>query len=126
MIDYTRDDFTGRRETYDVVFDAVAKSSFPACRGVLKPAGHYVTTLPSPSVFFWAGAQAVPRFGPRQRAHFIVVKASGADLAYLAGLGEQGKLRPTLARVVPLDQAAAAHDLSEAGHTRGKIVLRVE
>jgi NADPH:quinone reductase-like Zn-dependent oxidoreductase len=125
VLDYTRDDFTRRSDMYDVVFDAVATSSFPACRLVLKPAGTYIATLPSPSVLFWSAAQAV-RFGPHQRARFVHVKASGVDLDYLARLADDGRLRPTLDRVLPLDQVREAHTASEGGHTRGKIVLKID
>src|SRR5690606_239443 len=47
VIDYTRDDFTRAAATYDVIFDAVGKSSFARCRGRLRPGGVYLTTVPS-------------------------------------------------------------------------------
>ena len=60
VIDYSREDFAQRPERYDVIFDAVAKSSFASCRNVLNPGGTYVTTLPAPGVLFW-GRRAVGR-----------------------------------------------------------------
>src|SRR5207244_4757644 len=39
VIDYTQEDFTRNGETYEVIFDAVGKLSFPRCRTSLKPAG---------------------------------------------------------------------------------------
>src|SRR5256885_13777198 len=44
VIDYTREDFTRNGETYEVIFDAVGKLSFPRCRASLKPAGIYLPT----------------------------------------------------------------------------------
>ncbi|MDP9824871.1 NADP-dependent oxidoreductase [Kineosporia succinea] len=38
-------------------------------------------------------------------------------------LAQQGRLKRLVAGVFPLDEAARAHDLSETGHARGKIVL---
>ena len=125
VIDYTRADFTRRSGTYDVILDAVATSSFGACRLVLSAAGTYISTLPSPSVLFWSAAQAV-RFGPHQRARFILVKGNGRDLDHLARLADDGRLRPTLEHVFPLDQVREAHAASEGGHTRGKIVLKID
>jgi NADPH:quinone reductase-like Zn-dependent oxidoreductase len=55
VIDYSGKDFTAQLDRYDVIFDAVGKSSFVACRPLLAPGGTYVTTLPKPSVFFWSG-----------------------------------------------------------------------
>jgi NADPH:quinone reductase-like Zn-dependent oxidoreductase len=109
-----------------VIFDAVGKSSFVSCRPLLVPGGTYVTTLPTPSIFFWSGVQSIAGiFRNAKRAKGIVVRPSGKDLAYLCQLADEGKLRPTVSLRLSLDRAAEAHEASEAGHTRGKIVLEV-
>ncbi len=109
-----------------MVFNAVAKSSFEACRQVLKPQGIYVSTLPSPSVFLWGAMQkAAGCFGPAKQAKFIWVRPIGADLAFLGQLADSGRLRPTLTWTFPLERAREAHELSQEGHTQGKIVLEV-
>lgn len=46
-------------------------------------------------------------------------------LVQVAELIEAGKLKPTIAKVFPLAEAAAAHTLLEEGHVRGKLVLAV-
>lgn len=43
----------------------------------------------------------------------------------LCKLAEQGKLKPTIDKVVPLTDAAAAHEKAEEGHVRGKLVLQI-
>ncbi len=126
VIDYSRNDFTRRTEQYDVVFDAVAKSSFGACRHLLKPDGCYVTTLPAPGVFLWYPVRAVAGlFGQVKKAKFLMVRPEGSDLAYLGNLADAGRLRPTIGRSFPLERACDAHEVSECGHTRGKIVLEI-
>ena len=126
VIDYSREDFTRRTELYDVVFDAVAKSRFGACRHLLKPGGCYVTTLPTPDVFLRYPVQAVAGlFGNLKKAKFLMVGREGSDLAYLGALADAGRLRPTIGRTFPLERACDAHKLSEAGHVRGKIVLEI-
>jgi NADPH:quinone reductase-like Zn-dependent oxidoreductase len=99
-------------------------SSFAASRDRLKPGGAYVTTVPEPSIFLFAPALAAARlFGPSKRAKFLWARSEGSDLAFLGCLAEKGKLKPEIARIFPLEQAREAHDLSEQGHVRGKIVL---
>ena len=106
--------------------DAVAKSAFGACRRLLKPGGCYVTTLPAPGVVLWYPVQAVAGlFGPVKKAKFLMVRPEGSDLAYLGGLADAGRLRPTIGRTIPLEQARVAHEVSETGHVRGKIVLEI-
>ena len=51
VIDYTQEDFTGNGETYDIILDAVGKSSFARCKGSLKPKGIYLSTLPTLRLF---------------------------------------------------------------------------
>ncbi len=51
-------------------------------------------------------------------------KAQGAEVA-LASLDDAGKLRPVVETVLPLSEARRAQELSQTGHTRSKIVLRV-
>ena len=127
VIDYSKEDFTRRTEQYDVVFDAVAKSSFGACRHLLKPGGCYVTTLPTRGVFLRYPVQAVAGlFGNFKKAKFLMVGREGNDLAYLGRLADQGRLRPTIGRTFPLERTCDAHELSEAGHVRGKIVLETQ
>nr|WP_220725960.1 NAD(P)-dependent alcohol dehydrogenase [Arthrobacter cheniae] len=67
-IDYKAEDFTETAESYDVVFDAVGKSSYTRCRKVLKPGGIYLTTVPTLPVLLWT--LLTPLFG-RTRARIV-------------------------------------------------------
>ena len=53
------------------------------------------------------------------------VKPRGGDLEKISALIEAGKVRPVVEKVFPLEQIADAHRLSEAGHVRGKLAVRV-
>jgi NADPH:quinone reductase-like Zn-dependent oxidoreductase len=59
------------------------------------------------------------------RGQGIMVHPDSAQLSQIATLIDGGHLKPTISTVLPLDQAAKAHELSQTGHTRGKIVLQV-
>ncbi len=120
VLDYTRVDFTREGETYDLVFDAVATSSFARCRRALTRGGTYVTTVPSAGLLLgW-----LPHLsGKRGRA--VMVKSRAADFAFLHDLAERGQLRPKIDRVFPLDEAADAQELSARGRVKGKLILRI-
>jgi NADPH:quinone reductase-like Zn-dependent oxidoreductase len=125
VIDYTSEDFTRAGRTYDVIFDAVGKSSFARCRRALKPRGIYLTTVPSPAIMLqmlWtaksSGRKAAIAFAGLRPAH-----DKAQDLALLTELAEAGKLKPVIDRVYPLEQAAAAHSYVEQGHKTGHVVI---
>jgi NADPH:quinone reductase-like Zn-dependent oxidoreductase len=125
VIDYTREDFTGTDETYDIIFDAVGKSSFSRCRGALKPGGIYLTTVPTPAIVWqmlWTS-----KVGGK-RAVFAATglrpaKEKAKDLLFLKELCEAGALKPVIDRRYPMEQAADAHRYVETGHKKGHVVI---
>ena len=59
-------------------------------------------------------------------AHFFSAQPDGGRLSALASMFDAGQIRMNLQEVVPLEEAARAHEIVEEGHTRGKVVLGVE
>ncbi|MBW8875296.1 MAG: NAD(P)-dependent alcohol dehydrogenase [Acidobacteria bacterium] len=127
-IDYEEEDFTGRDEQWHVILDAAATLQYTDCEPVLaRDGGVYVSTVPGPKLFVWIALTTLGGlFGQKKRARTILVKQRAEDLAVLARMADQGKLRPHLAEVYPLERIAAAHDHSESGHVRGKVVVRID
>ncbi|MFO1317503.1 MAG: NADP-dependent oxidoreductase [Burkholderiales bacterium] len=126
VVDYTRDDFTRRSDRFDVVLDAASSSSFHAARAVLEPEGVYISTAGS------AAAVASTVLGgilgglsSRQRAVAFRLKPGAAQWQRLAALAATGTLRPHVARTIALDDVAVALGAMEAGHGRGKTVVRL-
>ncbi|MEV6650978.1 NADP-dependent oxidoreductase [Streptomyces sp. NPDC051219] len=120
LIDYTRTDFTGAVQDVDVVMDAVGGDYGARSLRVLRPGGTLIT-LPSPD--------AVPPAAEAARAGvrtgFTLVEPDCAGLQEIAALVDAGKLRPEIDTVLPLAEAAKAHEVGETGRTTGKIVLSV-
>lgn len=122
VIDYSKDDFTKRHQTYDVVFDVVAKKSFSDCKGALLPKGIYITTVPHPAFIlhsFWT------HLWPDKRATFVIVRPNGKDLDFIRELIEAGKVKSIIDRIFPLSKVPAAHAYCEVGHARGKTIIKI-
>jgi NADPH:quinone reductase-like Zn-dependent oxidoreductase len=126
-IDYEEEDFAGRDDAWDIVFDAVGNRSYQDCEPSLsREGGIYVTTLVGPRPFLNAVFTGLAGlFGQKKRARWIVAKPKAEDLAALNRLVDQGRLRPEIQEVFPLEKVHQAHDLSETGRVRGKLVVRV-
>jgi NADPH:quinone reductase-like Zn-dependent oxidoreductase len=120
------DDTDGTDEVYEVIFDAAGKSSYQDCALSLASGGVYVTTEVGPGIFFAVLASRFRGwFGEDRRARMFWVKARAADLELLGRWVREGRLRPVLERVFPLEDIRQAHEASETGHLRGKIGVRI-
>jgi NADPH:quinone reductase-like Zn-dependent oxidoreductase len=122
VIDYLAQDFTREDVRYDFVFDAVGKSSFGACKPILKPRGFYVSSELGPR----AENLYLPLLGPLlggKRVVFPVPVDIKGSLAVIRGLVEQGKFRPVIDRLYPLDQIREAFTYVASGQKIGNVVL---
>jgi NADPH:quinone reductase-like Zn-dependent oxidoreductase len=125
VIDYTREDFTRSGRTYDVVFDAVGKSSFSRCRASLNRGGVYLTTGASLAILLQAAWTA--RIGHRRAAiAFTGLRPASektADLLFVKELVEAGRIVPVVDRTYPLNEIAEAHRYVDQGHKKGNVVV---
>ncbi|MCC5633253.1 NAD(P)-dependent alcohol dehydrogenase [Nostoc sphaeroides CHAB 2801] len=122
VLDYKDTDFTKIGERYDLVFDIVGNRSFCACAPVLNPGGIYITTAPSVGGIV-AQVFAQPLTG--KRAEILDISPDGADLMQIASLINENYLRPIVAKVFTLAEAAAAHAYGQSQHPHGKIILQM-
>ena len=121
-IDYTKQSVDQLKGPFEVVFDAVGLYGFMRVRSLLTPSGVYVSTLPGPGLIF---AQLVGNFLFRRKGRFIWVDPLGADLDDLSELAQTGRLRAVVDSEFDLSEIAAAHERSETGRSRGKIVVQI-
>jgi NADPH:quinone reductase-like Zn-dependent oxidoreductase len=122
VIDYTKEDFTQSGETYDVIFDAVNKSSFLRCRNSLRDKGLYLVTMPSLAFLLqtlWTSMAGDKKIMNGAR------EATVEDLIFFNELIEAGKLRTVIDRQYPLEQIAEAFRYVEKGHKKGNVVITV-
>jgi NADPH:quinone reductase-like Zn-dependent oxidoreductase len=130
VVDYTRDDFTGAGQRYDLVVDTAGGHSLAEIRRALTPKGTLVV-VGGPLKDLWLG----PLFDPvkllvlspfvSQRLSPMLARNSRDDLAVLRELIEAGKVTPVIDRTYPLSEVPEAIRYLEEGHARGKVVITV-
>jgi NADPH:quinone reductase-like Zn-dependent oxidoreductase len=123
VIDYTAEDFSSTGETYDVIFEAVDKSSFSACMKSLKTDGTYVNvTVPLPDVrMLWTQLTS--------RKKLVLSRNSpetSEALTFLKELVEAGKLKVVIDKSYGFEEIVEAHRYVEKGHKKGNVVITVE
>lgn len=123
VVDYTKEDFSKRGETWDIIFDTVGKTSFSRCRGSLEKRGRYLLTvfyLPQLLQMLWTsitgGRKVICGIGTEKRE----------DLLFIRGLMEEGKIEPVIDRRYSLEQIIEAHRYAEGGHKKGSVVITVD
>ena len=99
VIDYTKEDFTHGEKQYDLIFDAVGKSSKQECRNILAPNGRYIQTS-----------------GPEPKLK---------ELLFLKEIIEAGKIITVIDRRYPFDEIIEAHRYVDKGHKKGNVIINV-
>jgi NADPH:quinone reductase-like Zn-dependent oxidoreductase len=122
VIDYTKEDFTERGQTYDVIYETVGKSSFSRNLKSLKKNGIYLAgnagLLQTLKMAWasWRGSEKI-LFGP--------APGRTEDLIFVKELIEAGKIKAVIDRRYPLEQIVEAHRYVDKGHKKGNVVMSV-
>jgi NADPH:quinone reductase-like Zn-dependent oxidoreductase len=127
-IDYSIERFEDVAKDVDIVLDGVVNDADPDIDRAavdtrlrswqsLRPDGILVSITGLPD------STMAESFSVRSAYGFAF--SSREALLHASDLYERGKLRPHISQLLPLESAAEAHAISERGHTRGKIVLKV-
>ena len=122
LIDYTSQDYKKHDKHYDIIFDAAGVESFLNCRHILHPGGVFITSLPRPKLLIH---KLISMFTRGRRVRTLLMRPLGSDLDFIIGLVLDGKLKPCIDSVYPLDRLADAHRRAEQYSTEGKILIRI-
>ena len=118
VIDYKKQKFEDLLKDIDVVFDVIGGDTQKNSVKVLKEGGILVSTLGI------VDKDLLTKKNIHGEAY--MAQSIPDQLNQIAKLIDEGKLKPVIAKVMPLEQAAEAQKESEQGHVRGKIVLEVK
>ncbi len=117
FVDYTKQKFEDVAKDVDVVFDTIGGETQKRSFQTLKKGGFLVSIVAPPE------QESAEKFGIK--AEMISVQPNAEQLAEITKLVEEGKVKTHIETVLPLSEVKKAHELSESGHTRGKIVLQL-
>lgn len=124
VIDYTVEDFTRIGEVFDVVIDAVGKSSFRRCSPLLKPKGRYVST----DLGFLGQNPLLAittRFISGKKVLFPIPRVDPKEMVLLGDLMVSREFRAVVDRTYSLDDIVEAYTYVETGAKTGNVVIRV-
>ncbi len=124
VIDYQKEDFTQRNHSFDVVLDAVGKSTFFKCKKILNKGGIYFSTELGP----YAQNIFLPLFtsiAGNKKMSFPLPKHSKNEIIFFRDLIESGHYRAVIDRQYPLAQIQDAYKYVETGEKTGSVVINV-
>ncbi len=130
VIDYTREDFAGGAQRYDLILDTAGRRSLSHLRRALTPRGTLVIVGGEGGGRLTGGferqlrAVLLSRFVD-QRLLALTAVDRREDLLFLKDLIEAGKLTPVIDKTYPLDEAPKALADADEGHGRGKRIITV-
>jgi NADPH:quinone reductase-like Zn-dependent oxidoreductase len=116
-IDYSKTPFETVAHDVDVVLDTIGGDVQQRSYATLKSGGMLVSTVQPPA------EETAHAYGVRV-GMVATAPPIGPTLTTVAGLVANGTIKPVVSKVLPLSEIRKAHELIEAKHTRGKIVLQ--
>ncbi|MEW5797503.1 MAG: NAD(P)-dependent alcohol dehydrogenase [Bacteroidota bacterium] len=122
VIDYTKENFADTGEMFDIVFEAVNKSSFKDCIKVVKRSGIYINiTQPIPTFrMLWSKLTTEKR---------LMLGENAPDTAELLNILKEliaaGKIKSVIDRCYTMEQIVEAHRYVEQGHKKGNVVVSI-
>ena len=127
VIDYRVTDFARAGLQYDLIYDAVGKRSFSACKPALKKGGVYMSPVLSFGLLLqmlfsnWFGTKKA-KFSATGLRPVPVLREMLRDILTLSA---EGKLRLIMDKMYPLDKGVAAHTYVDTGRKVGNVVLQM-
>lgn len=120
VIDYTKSDFTKNVGVYDVIFDAVGKTSVNRSMRALKEGGILLHAVASLGVTFTGLVTGLFR---NKKMIGGVTAPDDSYLPFLKACIEEETVKPVIDRVFSIDEIVEAHRYADGGHKKGNVVV---
>ncbi len=123
FFDYTKEEFEKCDLSYDVIFNMVAKSSYSKCVRSLNPKGRYLMANPRVSDML---RSILTSIFTDKKSVFAFAGEKEEELLTLKKMIEENKIKPTVDKIYPLEQAAKAHQRVETEQRLGIVIISVK
>jgi NADPH:quinone reductase-like Zn-dependent oxidoreductase len=123
VIDYNQVDITRMGQSYDLILDTAAYRSVKDYKRILKPGGIYALAGGSMRRLFQT--MILNMTGAKNMGVFLA-QTNRDDLLLLKAFLEEGKLKPAIDKIFPLNEVVDALWYLQDRHVKGKIVVRIE
>ncbi len=117
VIEYSSTPFEQMVHDVDLVLETIGGETLRRSMQVVKRGGTLVSLLEQPS------PDLAQQYGIHAKKNAI--SPTSSLLRTIAQLIAEGHVKPTIARTFSLSEAKQAHELSQSGHGRGRIVLHI-
>ncbi len=125
VIDYTKEDFSDRKASFDLIYDTVGKSSYSQSKNALKADGVYLS--PVISLGLLVRMMLTAAFSSKKAVFAATGLLKAPELrgmlAHLLEVIAEGKHKTIIDRQFPLEKLAEAHTYIDAGHKKGNIII---
>lgn len=124
VIDYLKEDFTLEDEEYDIIVDAVGKSSFKKCKKLLKKKGIYMSSeLGKGGANVWL-ALLKPFMGSK-KVHFPIPQDIKTSLSIMKKHLEKYNFKPVIEKRYKLEEIVEAYTYAASGQKTGNLIIEM-
>ncbi len=123
VIDYTQEDFTKLKDQYDIVLDAVGKSTFGKCKSVLSEKGIYISSELGP--FIQNVYLPLLTKLTKKKVFFPVPIKVEQSIPFISRMLATGKFKPLIDRSFELDEISEAYQYVMSGQKKGNVLLKI-
>ena len=123
VVDYTKEDFTKLKDQYDIILDAVGKSTFGNCKSVLSEKGIYISSELGPFI----QNVYLPLFTKltKKKVFFPVPIKVEQSIPFISRMLATGRFKPMIDRSFELDEISEAYQYVMSGQKKGNVLLKI-
>jgi len=124
IYDYTTEDFTNDKDTYDFIFDSVGKSTFGKCKPLLNKNGIYISSELGPysQNLFYAITTSITN---TKKVIFPIPLSTQKTIPYIIDLLKKEKFKPVIDRVYSLEEISLAYEYVLRGIKTGNVIIEL-